>query len=270
MLQQAIANPACARQLPNQPADVPAKLRVAAGCKFADDPDAALVSSFRDGDALAFDHLVKRHERRLVNVALRITNNREDAEDVVQDSFLNAFRHLDGFRGDSRFLSWLTRITINQALMTIRTKRRNIMSIDERLEREEGVITCEIKSSGYTPEQLCFQLEFERLLIYWTAGMKEEERQVLELRAVGGLADQEIARVLGLSLSAAKSRLFRARRELRNRMEKHIHSANASRAMRIRKKPSADPPIANKRRYDRDRLSVWLPGAFQANDAFTQ
>src|SRR5215472_18268275 len=141
---QKIKDPASAREVRNQTSDVPAKLRTTARYRFADDPDAALVSSFRAGNALAFDHLVKRHERRLVNVALRITKNREDAEDVVQDSFLNAFRHLDGFRGDSRFLSWLTRITINQALMTIRTKRRNIMSIDERLEREEGVITCEI------------------------------------------------------------------------------------------------------------------------------
>ena len=272
---QKIKDPASAREVRNQTSDVPAKLRTTARYRFADDPDAALVSSFRAGNALAFDHLVKRHERRLVNVALRITKNREDAEDVVQDSFLNVFKHLDSFRGASRFLSWLTRITINQALMTIRTKPRKTTSLDELAENNGGVAPCKLKNGGCTPEQLCSQREFERLVFEWTAGMKEDFRQVLELHTVEDLTDEEIAHVLGVSLSAAKSRLFRARRELRKRMEKHMHSANASRTTQSRttqicKRPSADTPITNRRRYDRGQFSVSLPGSLYANDAFTQ
>src|SRR5215813_605532 len=224
---QKIKDPASAREVRNQTSDVPAKLRTTARYRFADDPDAALVSSFRAGNALAFDRLVKRHERRLLSVAIRITKNREDAEDAVQDSFLNVFKHLDSFRGASRFLSWLTRITINQALMKIRTKPRKTTSLDELTESTGGVASCEMKTGGYTPEQLCSQREFERLLLDWTAGMKEDSRRVLELHVFEDLADEEIAQVLGVSLSAAKRRLFRARRELRERMEKHARAAKA-------------------------------------------
>src|SRR5215510_7252657 len=269
MLQQAITNAASALAVRNQPSDRPTKLR-AAHYRFVDDPDAALVSSLRARDAMAFDLLVKRHERRLLSVAIRITKNREDAEDAVQDSFLNVFKHLDSFRGASRFRSWLTRITINQALMKIRTKPRKTTSLEELTERKGGVAPCEIKNGAYTPEQLCSQREFERLLFDWTAGMKEGSRRVLELRAVENLADEKIAQVLGLSLSAAKSRLFRARRELRKRMEKHARSAGASWPARISKRPSIDMPNANKQKYDGEEFVAWLPGTLHANSPFTQ
>ena len=85
----------------------------------------------------------------------------------------------------------------------------------------------EIPAPGYTPEQLCSQREFERLLFAWTASMNERLRQVLRLRTVEDLREKEIAQFLGLSLSAAKTRLYRARRELRKRMERHISSAHA-------------------------------------------
>jgi RNA polymerase sigma-70 factor (ECF subfamily) len=88
------------------------------------DSDAALVNSLRTGDTGAFEVLVKRHQGRLLKTALNITNNREDAEEAVQDAFLKAFKHLDNFRGHSRFVTWLTRITINQALMVMRARPR--------------------------------------------------------------------------------------------------------------------------------------------------
>jgi len=268
MLQQAITNPASALAVRNQPSDRPTKLR-AGHYRFEDDPDAALVNSLRAKEAMAFDLLVKRHERRLLNVAMRITKNREDAEDVVQDSFINVFKHLDSFRGASRFLSWLTRITINQALMKIRTKPRNTASLHELTESTGGLASCEIKNGGYTPEQLCYQREFERLVFHWTAGMKEDSRRVLELHAVEELADEEIAQVLGISLSAAKSRLFRARRELRERMEKHACAAKYSRTARARRKRSPETPATNTREYGDDQLSAWLLGTLHANDSFT-
>lgn len=197
------------------------------------DADAALVSSFRAGGVRAFEVLVKRHQGRLFKVALKITNNREDAEDAVQSAFLNAFKHLDDFRGDSRLATWLTRITINQALMGMRVKPRKTTSLDECRETEEGTTACDIPAGGYTPEQLCSQREFERLLFTGTAGLNARLRQVWWLRTVEDLGDREIAHVLGLTLTAAKTRLFRARRELRKRLEKHICPANSSRSARI-------------------------------------
>lgn len=224
MLQQAITNLASAQEIRKQSPDVPTKLRAGVHCRFVDDPDAALVRALRAGEAVAFDVLVKRHERRLLHVAMTITKNREDAEDAVQDSFINVFKHVDSFRGNSRFLSWLTRITINQALTTMRAKPRQTKSLDEDWEHQDGVTTWEISSPRYTPEELCSQREFERLLFGLTTGMKEASRRVLELRAVEDLPEEGIAQIMGLSLSAAKTHLFRARRDLRRRMERRLLS----------------------------------------------
>ncbi len=212
-----------------------AQIKISEGChcRFEDDADAALVSCLRAGDPKAFEVLVKRHQRRLLRVALKITNIREDAEDAVQDAFMNAFKHLDDFRGDSRLVTWLTRITINQALMAMRAKPRKTTSLDETRETEEGTTACDIPASGYTPEQLYSQREFERLLLAETAGMNARLRQVWRLRTVEDLEDREIAHILGLTLTAAKTRLFRARRKLRKRLEKYIRPARSSRTGRM-------------------------------------
>jgi RNA polymerase sigma-70 factor (ECF subfamily) len=202
-------------------------------CGFVDDADASLVSSLRAGDGRAYEVLVKRHQGRLFKVALRITNNREDAEDAVQNAFLNAFKHLDGFRGDSRLATWLTRITINQALMAMRAKPRKTISLDESGKPKEGMTACAIPAGGFTPEQICSQREFQRLLFAGTASMNARLRQVWWLRTVEDLEYREIAHVLGLTLAAAKTRLSRARRQLRKRLEKHICPANSSRTARI-------------------------------------
>src|ERR1700685_1271990 len=87
------------------------------------DPDAGLVAATRSGDSHAFEKLVSRYERRVFAVAQRITKNREDAEDVVQETFYKAFLHLDGFQEKSLLSTWLTRIAINQALMVLRRRR---------------------------------------------------------------------------------------------------------------------------------------------------
>jgi len=191
------------------------------------DPDAALVSSFRAGDTEAFEVLIKRHQRRVFKIALKITNNREDAEDAMQDTFLNAYKHLDNFRGDSKFATWLTRISMNQALMAMRAKPRKTTSLDEGGEPEEGMAARAIPAAVYTPEELCSHREFERLSFAWTAGMSERLRQVWQLRTVKDLADKEIARVLRITLTTVKSRLFRARRELQKRIGTHIRPAHA-------------------------------------------
>jgi RNA polymerase sigma-70 factor (ECF subfamily) len=200
------------------------------------DSDAALVNSLRTGDTGAFEVLVKRHQGRLLKTAHNITNNREDAEEAVQDAFLKAFKHLDNFRGHSRFVTWLTRITINQALMVMRARPRKTTSLDEGRETEKGTTAYEIAASGYTPEQLCSQREFERLLFTGTAGMSERLRQVWRLHTLQDLRDGEIAHALGVPLSTVKTRLSRARHELRKRMENYTRSASASKTVRVTRK----------------------------------
>src|SRR5882724_4776398 len=106
--------------------------------------DMALVAAARSGSSHAFDVLVERHARRILCVAQRVTRSREDAEDVVQRSFQNAFVHLQQFEGKSSFSTWLTRIAINEALMWVRTNHRmRVASIDE-LKGEESVLALQI------------------------------------------------------------------------------------------------------------------------------
>jgi len=157
-----------------------------------------------------------------LTVAMRITKNREDAEDVVQESFLKVFRKVHSFRGAGKFLSWLTRIAINQALMLVRGNTQNFVSIDEGME---------VGNSGYTPEQLCAWREFETVMLN-LENVRKSSRRVMELRVKHDLYEIEIAQVLNLTLSAVKARLYRGRLDLREAMSKSHDSAKLARVRR--------------------------------------
>jgi RNA polymerase sigma-70 factor (ECF subfamily) len=99
-----------------------------------------LVAAAQAGDITAFETLVGRYERKILRLAQNITQNREDAEDVMQEAFLKAYEHLSGFQGNSRFYTWLVRIAVNQALMKLRKRRPNVVSIDEEVNTGEDLI----------------------------------------------------------------------------------------------------------------------------------
>ena len=99
------------------------------------DDEAQLVSAAKAGDVAAFEELVNRYERKIFRLGMNITQNREDAEDVMQEAFLKSFKNLDRFQGDSRFYTWLVRIAVNEALMKLRKRRPNQVSLDEPLTR---------------------------------------------------------------------------------------------------------------------------------------
>jgi RNA polymerase sigma-70 factor (ECF subfamily) len=193
------------------------------------DPDAALVEALKARTPAAFDDLLKRYGRRLLTVAVRITKNREDAEDVVQESFLKVFKNIDRFRADSKFATWLTRIAINQALMLIRGNTQNFVSIDEGMEASNGAKRQEITARGYTPEQLCAQREFEVVMLN-LENVRKSSRRVMELRVKHDLSEIEIAQVLSLTLSAVKARLYRGRQDLREALNRSLVSAKLARA----------------------------------------
>jgi RNA polymerase sigma-70 factor, ECF subfamily len=193
------------------------------------DPDAALVEALKARTPAAFDDLMKRYGRRLLTVAMRITKNREDAEDVVQESFLKVFRKIDSFRGASKFFSWLTQIAINQALMLIRGNTQNLVSIDEGVEVGNRPKRPEITAGGYTPEELCAQREFEVVMLNLD-NIRKSSRRVMELRVKHDLSEIEIAQVLNLTLSAVKARLYRGRLDLREAMSRRLDSAKLARA----------------------------------------
>lgn len=193
------------------------------------DPDAHLVEALKARTAASFDDLVKQFGRRLLNVAMRITKNREDAEDVVQEAFLKVFKNIDGFQADSKFSTWLARIVINQALTMIRRTPQKFVSIDEGTKVGEGSAGREIAADCYTPEQLCAQHEFEEVLLSLT-NVRKSSRRVMELHVNDGLSEAEISQVLSLTPSAVKARLHRGRLDLREAMGRRFPSTKLARA----------------------------------------
>ena len=207
--------------------------RVSDLSSFAD-PDSALVEALKSRTAGAFDDLVKQYGHRLLNVAMRITRNREDAEDVVQDSFLKVFKNIDGFRGSSKFSTWLTRIVINQALMLIRGNSQKFVPIHEGVdfggEIKDRFDMRESAAGGYTPEQFYALRELEGAALN-LRNVRKSSRGVMELHVKYDLTEVEISEALTISLSAVKARLYRGRQDLREAMRKHFPSTQLVRAI---------------------------------------
>jgi RNA polymerase sigma-70 factor (ECF subfamily) len=187
-------------------------------------PDVALVERVRGGDVSAYDTLVRKYERQIFRISLHITQNREDAEDVMQDAFLKAYQKLDQFQGNSKFYTWLVRIAVNESLMRLRKRRTGKMvSIDEDMETEEGSVPRDLADWAPDPEQNYNQAELAEILRKTIQGLPQGFRVVFALRDVEGLSTEETAETLGLSVPAVKSRLLRARLQLRERLSRYFH-----------------------------------------------
>jgi RNA polymerase sigma-70 factor, ECF subfamily len=199
-----------------------------AGTVSFNDPatDETLVATAKMGDEGAFETLVKRHRPRIFALALRYTRVREDAEDVVQQTFQKTFVYLDNFEGKSSFSTWLTRIAINEALMYFRRARAvREVSIDD-LNGDEGTGPYfNIADASPDPEATCMQREEARILSIAIRRLAPRMRSVLELKELRELSAQETARQMGLSVAAVKARVFHGRKKLR----KHIADVGASR-----------------------------------------
>jgi RNA polymerase sigma-70 factor (ECF subfamily) len=201
--------------------------------KQANEPDVAapentelpLVLAAKAGDIGAFEELVKRYDRNVFRIAQHITQNREDAEDVVQDAFLKAYQALPNFQMQSKFYTWLVRIAVNEALMKLRKRRpERFVSLDEDVKTEEDSMPREIADWSPNPEQLYDQGELKEILGKTINGLPPSFRTVFVLRDVEGLSTEETAEALELSIPAVKSRLLRARLQLRERLNKYFKS----------------------------------------------
>jgi RNA polymerase sigma-70 factor (ECF subfamily) len=185
----------------------------------------ALVQAAQKGDVGAFEQLIKKYDRNVFRIAQHITQNREDAEDVVQDAFLKAYQKLDQFQGNSKFYTWIVRIAVNEALMKLRKRKSDkLVSMDEDVETDEGTITREFADWSPNPEQQYNQAELNDILSRTIQGLPASFRTVFVLRDVEGLSTEETAEMLGLSVPAVKSRLLRARLQLRERLSRHFKS----------------------------------------------
>jgi RNA polymerase sigma-70 factor (ECF subfamily) len=178
--------------------------------------DEVLVSTAKSGDTNAFVELSKRHSNRLLQTTYRITRNRHDAEDALQDSLLRAFIHLKSFQEKSSFSTWLTRIAINSALMILRKKRGCAeISIDGNDDSGEIYERWEPRSLTEDPENRFARSEREELLRNAILRLPPVVREAVELRQARDYSVREIAEALGISVPAVKSRLSRARLTLR-------------------------------------------------------
>src|SRR5260370_31853384 len=197
--------------------------------------DAALVAGAKTGDARAFGLLVERHEGRIFSLAQRMTRNREDDEDVVQQSFQKAFIHLKKFEGDSLFSTWLTRIAINEALMLLRRKRGSReVPISESNTEDETALPLDIPDAAPSPEDSCLQREQERILSAAVKELTPGMRKAIQLRELGELSTVETAQVMGLSVGAVKARVFHGRRKLRQTLKLYVESTRPYRTRALR------------------------------------
>ena len=187
------------------------------------DDDLDLVHASQNGDVAAFEQLVKRYDGKLFRIARSVTHNREDSQDAVQETFLKAYQHLAEFRGDSQFSTWLIRITLNQSLMKLRKQRRTReVSLDEDFETDEGMLPREIIDWAPNAEKLYSVSELRNILPKTIEELRPILRAVFMLQDLEGLSTDQTAEVLSLSQSAVKSRLWRARLQLRERLNKYF------------------------------------------------
>src|SRR5476651_2892710 len=167
----------------------------------------ALVQAAKRGDDSAYEELVRRYDRNVFRIAQHITQNREDAEDVVQEAFLKAYTNLHQFQEQSKFYTWLVRIAVNEALMRLRRRRpERMVSLDEDIKTEDDSMPREVADLSPNPEQQYTQAELRELLTKTIQGLPATFRTVFVLRDVEGLSTEETAEALELSIPAVKSR----------------------------------------------------------------
>ena len=194
---------------------------MAAGTETGVFDESQLLSKAREGDQAAFNDLVTRYSRKIYRLAKHITQNDEDAEDVLQETFLKSFEHLGDFHGQSKFYTWIVRIAVNESLMKLR-KRKSDRSVplDEPLDTGEDTLVREIAVWDEDPEQQYSREELGRILDEAVQSLRPAFRTVFVLRDIEELSTEETAEALGISVPAVKSRLLRARLQLREKLSR--------------------------------------------------
>ena len=173
-----------------------------------------LVAAAKRGDEGAFETLFNHHQRRIYTLAFRYTRIREDAEDIVQQTFQKAFVHLQKFEGKSSLSTWLTRIAINQALMLLRSRRgQHEVPIDDS-SSQEATPALELADASPDPEASYLQTEKTQILSAALRKLRPGARKAIELRELGELSNRDTAARLGVSIGTLKARVFHARRKL--------------------------------------------------------
>lgn len=190
--------------------------------------EAELIKRARRGDQEAFNTLMAEHETRMRRTALRITAHLEDAEDAVQQAFTSAWVNLKRFRGDSAFSTWLTRITMNEALSLLRKRnRRTFVAIDEQVSQEEEIRSVALPADG-NPEKRFLEKELRALVRESMKLVRPAYREAMRLRVLEDLSLEEIAGRMGIPVNTVKVHLFRGRRAMKAFLAQRLSPAHAA------------------------------------------
>ena len=176
--------------------------------------DEVLATQASRSDMKSFEELMKRYEKPVLGIALKITGNKENAEEVLQDTFISVYKNLPNFRNASSFKTWLYKIATNAALANVRKNKKNTDNISEEIV-DDDLSVSPIIEWPETPESIYEKKEFSSFIKEAIDKLPEKYKTVFILKDIEEFTNQEIADILGISLSAVKSRLLRARLKVR-------------------------------------------------------
>lgn len=198
---------------------------LSAATTFVASEDRLLVERLQAGERYAFEELVNKYHGSVFSLALRLTNDREDARDITQDTFLKVYNNIARFRGDAELRTWIYRITVNQAANNQRWWRRrrrsSTISIDAD-DNDSSPISQQLPCPGQTPEQQALAAEQRRIIMAALGKVKFDFRVAVILRDIEGLSYEEIAETLEVSVGTIKSRIARGREELRQQLKSSL------------------------------------------------
>lgn len=185
--------------------------------------DAELILRINEGDFEAFERLVRKYQARVYHHCLKFLNSQDDAEDALQETFLQVHKSLKKFRGEAAFSTWLIKIATNNCLMRLRKKKKvDFVSIDKPIEINGSQLPREIVDWSKNPFIQLSGDEVKKILDNAIASLPDDKRVVLILKDVEGFSNIEIGETLGMSVAAVKSRLHRARLFVRDILSKYF------------------------------------------------
>ncbi len=187
----------------------------------------SVIARAQAGDRQALDELVNHYHTRMLRTAMRILGNESEAEDAVQQAFLGAYQNLDKFRGDSAFSTWMTRITMNEALGIVRKRRKNLVELNETIGHDSDASGSPLAATEATPEEAVLRAERARLVHESMRVVKPSYVLVIKMRVVEDLSVEEIAGRLKMPVNTVKVHLYRARQSMKTYIEPRLAHAAA-------------------------------------------
>ena len=185
--------------------------------------EAEIIKKLKEGSEKAFRDLVSTYQKMVVNICYGIVHNIEDAEDVAQDVFIEVFRSVSGFRGDSKLSTWIYRIAVNRSINYLRDHKRrsNLKSLDETVDSSKSAISELFYESASDPQKEMENIQRSKILYAAIGTLSKNQRIAFTLNKYEGLSYKEISEIMGLSISSVESLMHRAKKNLQKRLYSH-------------------------------------------------